>query len=88
MPVACIGFIILQSSKKYLGSEQPSPTRNAALIAGMVLYTGVLTGFVATEVVTKGPAYVTSICAALSSHMLVRMSHRLLDCIHPIRPTR
>jgi hypothetical protein len=57
LPIAYIGFIILQRRKSYLGDDTPAGAKGAAWLGGMVLATATLVVFLAWYAITKGPQY-------------------------------
>lgn len=61
MPLAYVGFIILQRSRGYLGADLPAGRLANVWIAGMVTATVVLTAGLLTVVVREGPGYVSRI---------------------------
>jgi manganese transport protein len=58
LPVAYVGFIILQRRRAYLGGDTPRGARGALWLAGMILATGVLVAGLVTVIVTQGPGFV------------------------------
>ena len=66
MPIAYVGFIILQRSRSYLGGDMPTGGWGAAWVAGMIAATAVLVVGLATVIVTEGPKFVEAVRAALS----------------------
>ena len=58
MPIAYVGFIILQRSKRYLGADRPEGAKGAAWIAGMALATAVLLAGLGVCIVQDGPGFV------------------------------
>ncbi len=61
LPIAYLGFIKLQRSREYMGSEQPKGMRGAAWLFGMGAATLVLIVFLGWYAITKGPAYLKGI---------------------------
>ncbi|MCA9300437.1 MAG: divalent metal cation transporter, partial [Phycisphaerales bacterium] len=60
MPIAYIGFIILQRSRSYLGKDRPEGAGGAIWILGMVVATIVLVTFLVLEFVNKVPGFIES----------------------------
>jgi len=58
MPLAYVGFIILQSRRGYLGDKRPSGVKGALWIAGMVVATVVLIAGLLKVLVDEAPGYV------------------------------
>jgi manganese transport protein len=63
LPIAYIGFIRLQRSRKYLGDETPSGSKATLWVAGMWLSTAVLVGFMIWFLITTVPGWVDAIGA-------------------------
>ncbi len=61
MPLAYVGFIILQRNRRYLAGDTPRGSKGAAWLGGMVVATLVLTSFLGWYVINKGPEYVEKI---------------------------
>lgn len=57
MPLACIGFIILQRSREYLGDDKPRGAMGTAWIIGMVIATVILIAGVGKSLITEVPGY-------------------------------
>ena len=57
LPVAYVGFILMQRNGKYLGEDQPRGGRQVAWIGTMVAITAFLLAFLCWTAVTKGPGY-------------------------------
>ncbi len=53
LPVAYVGFVRLQCSRRYLGDDRPRGVAGVAWVAGMVVATVVLVGFLAWYLVEK-----------------------------------
>ncbi|RMH13812.1 MAG: hypothetical protein D6695_03060 [Planctomycetota bacterium] len=66
MPLAYVGFIILQRSRAYLGDDLPTGSLAGAWLAGMVLSTVVLTAGLVLVVVREAPGYVSRIAQSLA----------------------
>lgn len=66
MPIAYIGFIILQRSRRYLGPDRPEGFKGTAWVVGMVISTLVLVGGLGKVVVQEAPGYLDRVLAALS----------------------
>lgn len=67
MPLAYVGFIILQRSRAYLGNDRPSGLRANLWTAGMIVATLALVGGLLKVLVDEAPGYVdrlTEIVAA------------------------
>jgi Mn2+/Fe2+ NRAMP family transporter len=58
LPVAYVGFCLLQRNRKYLGEDTPRGPLGAAWLGGMVLTTLILIVFLGWYAITKGPGYV------------------------------
>jgi hypothetical protein len=63
LPIAYIGFIRLQRSRKYLGDETPSGSKATLWVAGMWLSTAVLVGFMIWFLITTVPGWLDAIGA-------------------------
>jgi Mn2+/Fe2+ NRAMP family transporter len=57
LPVAYVGFILLQRSRRYLGDDRPAGARGTAWLGAMVFTTLFLTVFLTWTAATKGPGY-------------------------------
>lgn len=57
LPIAYIGFILLQRSRKYLGKDTPSGGAGRTWLGAMIFVTLFLTVFLAWSAYTKGPDY-------------------------------
>ena len=57
MPLAYVGFIVLQRSRAYLGEDRPGGLGGVAWVAGMIVATLVLLGGLSTAIVKDGPGY-------------------------------
>ncbi|TDJ72062.1 MAG: hypothetical protein E2O39_07315 [Planctomycetota bacterium] len=57
LPLAYVGFILLQRNRKYLGDDTPSGGKGRAWIGAMVFATLILTAFLGWYLITKGPEY-------------------------------
>jgi hypothetical protein len=57
LPIAYIGFIILQRRRAYLGNDMPTGFKGTAWLGGMVLATAILIVFLGWYALTKGPQY-------------------------------
>lgn len=67
MPLAYVGFIILQRSRAYLGADRPEGFGGAAWVAGMIVATVVLLGGLGTVIVKDGPGYLQRAREALGA---------------------
>lgn len=67
MPVAYVGFIILQRSRAYLGPDRPEGAKGAAWIAGMVLATVVLVAGLGKFIIQDGPGFIDRVRQAIGS---------------------
>jgi manganese transport protein len=66
MPIAYIGFILLQRSKKYLGADRPEGAWGSAWIVGMVVATVVLVAGLGKVVIQDGPGFLERVSDAVS----------------------
>jgi len=66
LPIAYVGFIVLQRRRDYLGDDLPRGARGAAWLGAMVLSTLVLVAFLGWYAVTQGPAYFSRLTQAFS----------------------
>ncbi len=66
LPLAYVGFIILQRSKRYLGAHRPEGAFGAAWVIGMMIATVVLVVGLGTVVKTKGPSFVDQVREAIA----------------------
>jgi manganese transport protein len=57
LPLAYVGFIRLQASSAYLGSDRPRGVKGALWLAGMAIATLVVVVFLGWYLVEKGPAF-------------------------------
>lgn len=57
LPIAYVGFIILQRRRAYLGDDLPTGLKGKAWLGGMVLATAILIVFLGWYALTKGPQY-------------------------------
>ena len=57
LPIAYVGFIVLQRNRDYLADDLPRGARGRAWLGGMIVATLVLVVFLAWYALTKGPAY-------------------------------
>ncbi|MEY3025030.1 MAG: hypothetical protein RJA16_1856 [Planctomycetota bacterium] len=57
LPLAYVGFIRLQASSAYLGSDRPRGVKGALWLAGMAIATLVVLVFLGWYLVEKGPAF-------------------------------
>ena len=57
LPIAYVGFIILQRRRAYLGADMPTGTKGVAWLGGMLLATCVLVAFLGWFAVTRLPGY-------------------------------
>jgi Mn2+/Fe2+ NRAMP family transporter len=57
LPIAYVGFILLQKNRDYLKDDLPTGLRGRAWIGAMVLSSSILIVFLAWYAWTKGPAY-------------------------------
>ena len=57
LPVAYVGFTLLQRNRRYLGDDTPRGGRGAAWLGAMVFVTLFLTSFLAWSAYTKGPGF-------------------------------
>jgi Mn2+/Fe2+ NRAMP family transporter len=57
LPVAYVGFILLQRNKNYLGEDTPEGARGRLWLSAMVATTLFLITFLGWYAVTKGPEY-------------------------------
>ncbi|MGA1043911.1 MAG: NRAMP family divalent metal transporter [Phycisphaerales bacterium] len=57
LPLAYVGFIRLQASSEYLGSDRPRGVKGALWLAGMAIATLVVLVFLGWYLVEKGPAF-------------------------------
>ncbi len=64
LPVAYVGFCKLQTSGRYLGDDRPTGFAGRAWLAGMILATAVLVGFLGWYLVTKGPGFLEYLTGA------------------------
>jgi manganese transport protein len=58
LPIAYVGFIILQRRRAYLGGDMPRGPKGMAWLSGMVLATAILIVFLGWYAITKGPQYI------------------------------
>jgi Mn2+/Fe2+ NRAMP family transporter len=65
MPIAYVGFIILQRNRRYLGDDTPTGARGALWLGGMILATLVLVVGLVWLVVERGPGFIDSISSAI-----------------------
>jgi len=61
LPLAYVGFIILQRKRAYLGDDVPRGARGAAWLAGMVVSTAVMIGFLGWFLVNEVPGWLERI---------------------------
>jgi Mn2+/Fe2+ NRAMP family transporter len=66
MPIAYVGFILLQRSRAYLGKDRPEGTKGTLWVAGMILATVVLVAGLAKVVVQDGPGFIEQVQQALA----------------------
>lgn len=66
IPLAYVGFILLQRNRNYLGDDTPTGTKGKAWIGGMILATLTLVVGLSWAVYTKGPGYFTKLKDAFS----------------------
>lgn len=67
MPLAYVGFIILQRNRRYLKDDTPTGTKGRLWLGGMGLATLILVVLLIQVTIIKGPGYVNSLRARLSS---------------------
>ncbi|MBK7405253.1 MAG: divalent metal cation transporter [Phycisphaerales bacterium] len=67
MPIAYVGFILLQRSRAYLGKDRPEGPRAALWIAGMVVATALLVVALCSAAVVEGPGYLDRVRSLLAS---------------------
>lgn len=67
MPIAYIGFILLQRSRAYLGKDRPEGPAASAWIAGMVIATVILVVSLVSAAAVEGPGYLDLIRTLFSS---------------------
>ena len=61
LPIAYVGFIILQRNKRYLGDDTPRGIRGGTWLGAMVCVTLFLIVFLAWFAYTKGPQYMSNL---------------------------
>jgi hypothetical protein len=57
LPLAYLGFILLQRNRSYLGDDTPSGGKGRAWLGAMVFATLILTAFLGWTIISKGPEY-------------------------------
>ena len=57
LPIAYVGFILLQRSRAYLGDDTPRGGKGRTWLGAMVAVTLFLTVFLGWSAYTKGPEY-------------------------------
>lgn len=65
LPIAYIGFIVLQRRREYLGDDMPRGGKGAAWLGAMILSTLVLVAFLGWYAITKGPGFFQQIASAV-----------------------
>lgn len=63
LPLAYIGFVLLQRNRSYLGDDTPKGGKATAWLGGMVISTLTLTVFLIWYAVTKGPGFIEKLTA-------------------------
>lgn len=61
LPIAYLGFVKLQRSSAYLGSDLPRGPRATAWIGAMIAAMVILAVFLVWTAITRGPAFLESI---------------------------
>ncbi len=57
LPIAYVGFILLQRNRRYLGNDKPTGTKGTLWLGAMTFVTAFLIVFLAWSAYTKGPGY-------------------------------
>jgi len=57
LPIAYLGFILLQRNRRYLGEDTPRGSKGAAWLGGMILITLFFTTFLVWYALTNGPGF-------------------------------
>ena len=65
LPIAYVGFILLQRNRKYLGDDTPRGSKGAAWLGAMVFVTLFMTTFLVWYAITNGPRFFDSLMKSI-----------------------